>query len=263
MHVSVREGPGYLVVRPEGHLGVRTAPALRDALLKALAEEPGGVVCDLREVTTESSGLTVLLVVAGEIDPWPACPLLLLTEDLSLRDRLHQLGLTRSMRLVASLEAVPEELGRRPQHLHAVLRLPPTLDAPAAVRTFVGRSLGRWGVQSRIEAASLVVDELVTNAVVHADTEVRVRVALADGRLRVSVGDRSDRVVGIVAAQPRSLADGHGRGLALVEAFTDAWGVLPRSGGGKVVWALWRHVDRAKPHRLVRVPRQLGGSGPG
>jgi D-alanyl-D-alanine carboxypeptidase len=40
-----------------------------------------------------------------------------------------------------------------------------------------------------------------------------------------------------VASMPPSGTRAHGRGLHLVDAIAAAWGVQPRPGGGKVVWA--------------------------
>ncbi|WP_143626388.1 ATP-binding protein, partial [Streptomyces viridosporus] len=82
--------------------------------------------------------------------------------------------------------------------------------------------------------------ELVTNALVHTDGQVRLDLTLADGRLRLAVADASPRT----PVEPAGLgweATG-GRGILLVEALSAAWGTLPVSGG-KQVWAefvLWR-----------------------
>ncbi|MER5932977.1 ATP-binding protein [Streptomyces sp. NPDC002054] len=83
------------------------------------------------------------------------------------------------------------------------------------------------------EVAELLATELVTNALVHTDQGADVSLRLADSRLRVEVRDGTAR-------RPRPYVpiadDGtHGRGLMLVQALADAWGVDP-ADGGKVVW---------------------------
>ncbi len=40
MEVRFREGPGFAVVAPSGRLSPRTTGIVRDALLKAFAEQP-------------------------------------------------------------------------------------------------------------------------------------------------------------------------------------------------------------------------------
>jgi anti-sigma regulatory factor (Ser/Thr protein kinase) len=90
-----------------------------------------------------------------------------------------------------------------------------------------------------VETASLVVSELVTNAVLHARTAIGVVIELLDdGGVRLEVSDDS-------TAPPQrrlySADSGTGRGLVLVDALTAGWGVDPRQGtDGKTVWAEFR-----------------------
>ncbi|MFH8449375.1 SpoIIE family protein phosphatase [Streptomyces fungicidicus] len=101
-------------------------------------------------------------------------------------------------------------------------------------RRFTRRTLRSWGVTADIDAALLVVSELVTNALVHTEGQVRLDITLVNDRLRLAVADASPRT----PAKPTSIgweATG-GRGILLVEAVSAAWGTLPVSGG-KQVWA--------------------------
>jgi hypothetical protein len=112
----------------------------------------------------------------------------------------------------------------------AVWRLP---DAVMHARRFTSRTLRSWDVEDEIDAVLLVVSELVTNALVHTQGEVRLDLILATDRLRVAVCDGSPRT----PAKPASVdweATG-GRGLLLVEAVSESWGSVPLSGG-KQVW---------------------------
>lgn len=63
---------------------------------------------------------------------------------------------------------------------------------------------------------------------------------IAPGGLRIEVHDAS-------AQRPRRRAGeldaGDGRGLLIVDAPADAWGVSDRVGVGKLVWAVWRPAD--------------------
>jgi anti-sigma regulatory factor (Ser/Thr protein kinase) len=86
------------------------------------------------------------------------------------------------------------------------------------------------------ESAELVVSELVTNAVVHARTEVTVRVVPSRRGARVEVGDGSPVMPGLRLANSRSHS---GRGLTLVEHFSDEWGA-DLTDTGKVVWFVVR-----------------------
>ncbi|MFB8774832.1 SpoIIE family protein phosphatase [Streptomyces broussonetiae] len=107
-------------------------------------------------------------------------------------------------------------------------------EAVRHARRFSRRTLRSWGAAEHVDAALLVVSELVTNALVHTDGKVRLDLTLLSDRLRVSVADASPRT----PVKPTSIgweATG-GRGLLLVEAMSTAWGSVPVSGG-KQVWS--------------------------
>ena len=80
----------------------------------------------------------------------------------------------------------------------------------------------------------LLANELVTNAIVHAHTELRLRLELRGDWLHIAVRDHNPRLLRLVTV-PDAEAEG-GRGLWLVDQLARAWGVQPHPGGGKVVW---------------------------
>lgn len=117
-----------------------------------------------------------------------------------------------------------------PDHSFA---LPPTAASPRAARERAARELEGWGNAESRQAVLLLISELVTNAVVHAGSTVRVDLAVQDGGLvLVKVHDESpDQPVG-----RRQRADEQGgRGLHLVELLASRWGVQGDSTG-KSVW---------------------------
>lgn len=100
-------------------------------------------------------------------------------------------------------------------------------------RRFVAECADRLGRPEVAELAQLLVSELVTNAVAHAHTAVRVECSPTDGGLRVAVRDGS-------RDQPTVRApdawDEKGRGLLLVENLAARWGTECGAGPGKQVW---------------------------
>ncbi|MGW7257257.1 SpoIIE family protein phosphatase [Streptomyces sp. NPDC054834] len=108
-------------------------------------------------------------------------------------------------------------------------------EAVRHARRFTRRTLRAWEVPAEdIDPVLLVVSELVTNALVHTDGQVRLDLTLVNHRMRVAVTDASPRT----PIKPTSVgweATG-GRGILLVEAMSAAWGTLPVSGG-KQVWS--------------------------
>ena len=101
----------------------------------------------------------------------------------------------------------------------AVLELPADRSSPSAARRWV-----RPMVEGRIddvEGVLLCVSEIVTNAVLHAQTPCELSVHWYDDRLPV----------------PRELSQtaSTGRGLHIIDGCTDAWGV-DRQPDAKTVW---------------------------
>jgi anti-sigma regulatory factor (Ser/Thr protein kinase) len=86
---------------------------------------------------------------------------------------------------------------------------------------------------------SLIISELVTNAVRAGGTTVTTCLQVHRETLRITVGDRAP---GWPAVEPQSTSEFHGRGLVLVEAVTSQWGVSPVQGG-KEVWAVLPLAD--------------------
>ncbi|WP_329311328.1 ATP-binding protein [Streptomyces sp. NBC_01262] len=110
------------------------------------------------------------------------------------------------------------------------------LPAVAEARQVLREALRGWGVPGLADTAELLTSELVTNALQHTDRGAVLTATLSperrSRRLRVEVRD-------FVSRHPRLRAPGDqvtsGRGLLLVQALADAWGVRPE-GTGKVVW---------------------------
>ncbi len=107
--------------------------------------------------------------------------------------------------------------------------------APGAAREFVGEWFQERGIEDAF-TAQLIVSELVTNALLHGQPPIVVRVVRdeSDGRPVVEVEDRGD---GVPCVLPESDTAISGRGLVLVAALALEWGTDPLAKGGKVTWA--------------------------
>jgi anti-sigma regulatory factor (Ser/Thr protein kinase) len=133
--------------------------------------------------------------------------------------------------------------------------LPPALESVVAARRLVESAASEWGIEPLItEDAALAVSELVTNAVLHAGTAVRVIVRRLGGGVRLEVLDGSNRLPVVGAERPEELLATRsmtGRGLALIAATADRWGADPISTGGKATWA---EVGTGRRHAVVAEP---------
>jgi anti-sigma regulatory factor (Ser/Thr protein kinase) len=147
---------------------------------------------------------------------------------------------------------------------HTTQTLPLEPRTAGAARDLVRTSLADWDLLALVDDVLLVVSELVTNAVLHARPPLALTLACESGAVELAVSDGDPR---LPAARPQRAdliadleqlrlveSDGGvvedrdvrmhvgpagavagGRGLLLVAALCDEWGVA-RTEGGKVVW---------------------------
>ena len=114
----------------------------------------------------------------------------------------------------------------------AVTQLVSDARSVAAARRFVAAALEQWGRDDQIDEVTLLTSEVVTNAVLHAGSDVDVRVSLVGAVVRVEVGDR-DPDPPVVRDTPVLTS---GRGLRIVQEVAVDWGTYPMPDDGKVVW---------------------------
>jgi anti-sigma regulatory factor (Ser/Thr protein kinase) len=131
---------------------------------------------------------------------------------------------------------------RPPGFPRIATRTPGTdLAAVRAARAFTRATLQRWELADRCDDITLVVSELLTNALEHAAPRPGgwpVRIGLLQSRpgaaVLCAVADPS-------AAPPVPVPPGHlaesGRGLHVIEEISDSWGYTTARRRGKVVWA--------------------------
>jgi anti-sigma regulatory factor (Ser/Thr protein kinase) len=125
---------------------------------------------------------------------------------------------------------------------HAI-QLPPDARSASKARTFVGRHLLAHDLPYLTDDVQLVVSELATNALAHAETPFAVTLAASAQSVLLRVQDRSARPLVPGTGAP---LDTHGRGLSIVDVLSLDWGVTVHTDGGKTVWAAFdNHRDRA------------------
>jgi anti-sigma regulatory factor (Ser/Thr protein kinase) len=134
----------------------------------------------------------------------------------------------------------PTRSARRQQW--ARIDLPRDPASVAAARRFIEARVSAWSFPRRAaEQLVLIGSELVTNAVLHARTDLTLTLELDDGRARLSVKDRSQAPATLRHYRTDALT---GRGLGVVAALSDSWGISA-AADGKVVWAEVAAADDA------------------
>lgn len=103
------------------------------------------------------------------------------------------------------------------------------------IRRIVRSLLDDWELTELTFAVELGVSELVTNVVRHVpDRRCTLVVARQTAGVRAEVTDGSARLPCLEAELDQESQGG--RGLCLLDAVVDKWGVAPSLGGGKTVW---------------------------
>lgn len=202
-----------------------------DAVALAERERPDVVVLDLglpdlagrdvlsrlREVSPDSQ-----VVVFTATDPADSAGIVEDVEGYALKDD----DLDYLVQLI-------QQIGMRSDR-ETTLQLPASTTSAREARAFTRETLAAWQLDDVCDDAVLIVTELVTNAVTHAGSDCRLRLAAGAHALRIEVTDSG---AGTPDPLPPSATRNHGRGLHMIDAVAAAWGVEPVAAGGKVVWA--------------------------
>ncbi|HEX3899435.1 MAG TPA: SpoIIE family protein phosphatase [Mycobacteriales bacterium] len=112
------------------------------------------------------------------------------------------------------------------------LTLGPEPDAVPKARRFTAQ----WFADEPdhlVDDAAQVVSELVTNAILHGEEPVTLRLSRTGNALRLEVEDAGHTMPIVSRASADTMT---GRGLSLIAALASGWGVT-ESPGGKIVWA--------------------------
>lgn len=116
------------------------------------------------------------------------------------------------------------------------LDLPPQRRSVGVGRHWVVRIAAEAGVTGMAnQVVELLASELLANAVLHgsADKAIRLHMSTTDRFVRVAVTDNLPQRPVVLHPEPIAPA---GRGMAIIEAMSNRWGVDPLPTGGKTVW---------------------------
>ncbi len=136
-------------------------------------------------------------------------------------------------------------------------RFDPNEGSVGAARRFVAGAIVGAPVDVR-DSVALMVSELSTNALVHAGGAFDIMVDQTDDSVFVAVSDQGD---GSPVLQSPESTEPHGRGLRIVDALSDEWGISAPSDRGKTVWF---RVALRSPETLRSgdCSDEIGASGP-
>ncbi|HSE08842.1 MAG TPA: ATP-binding protein [Nocardioidaceae bacterium] len=122
------------------------------------------------------------------------------------------------------------------------LRLEHGIRAPGRARRWIVQRCQEWRCDAIADDAALMVTELVTNVFLHARTDCLIHAEFVRSMLTVAVTDGDNEEI---SAHPPSTTAEDGRGLAIVAALADTWGIQ-HNDGAKSVWFRLSHTQQ--PH---------------
>jgi anti-sigma regulatory factor (Ser/Thr protein kinase) len=126
----------------------------------------------------------------------------------------------------------------------------------AQARHYVTDSL-RGAPPEVIDSAAVMVSELATNAVRHADSEFTLSIDRDAAQIRVAVTDAAESLPRLRSPSPKEHS---GRGLQIVDALADEWGVAEMiDRAGKTVWFVLALEARELDGALGRADRRPAG----
>jgi len=121
-----------------------------------------------------------------------------------------------------------------------VLRLSSTARSTTDARRFVLSALSEWDLESLHDTAALLTSEVVTNAVLHARTDIELTVRRLEDGISIEVTDGSTRA----PVRRTHLEEATtGRGIDLLEQLADDWQVDLRPDGKTVRFTISMNAD--------------------
>jgi anti-anti-sigma regulatory factor len=237
MRIQRTDRDGCIVLTLSGPLDTTTAAQVRHALLKALAEQPQAVICDLSGVPTlDPVCATVFAAVASHpvANRWPGTGIVLCNAQATVAAALRRFGGGSAQPICDSLDQALAHARARSPSRRVRRRLAPTIQARAAARQVLAEVGSNWRLPGQlVERAQRIAAELVAEAITNAPTSIILRVELHGDELFLAVHD--DRSPMLHSA-PSDLRDEPDWALRTVAQAATAWGVNWLAEGGKLVW---------------------------
>ena len=200
------------------------------SLRRCFTDHPDGLIVDLSGLIdphSESAPTwTTARRFAADLHP-PVHMALCVPPGLPLADRMQGLSAGRFLPVYAKVGQARVALaGRIPGDERLTAPLRPGPEAPSLARDLVSDACLSRGLARLLHPSRLVMSELVTNAVEHAGTEIRVTVSRRGCGLHLSVADGNPeppRIIRPSHPRPDVPLDERGRGLRTVEQTAAQW----------------------------------------
>jgi hypothetical protein len=233
--VTQRQEAGVAVFRVSGDLDLAGAAALMARAVRVTRAGVGSIVCDLSGLEDPFSShlFTVFPAIQRRIGTWPRRAVCLAGASPAVTARLTRMGVDRFISVHATLDAAVVEAGQHARAMHRGIQLAPSVSSPRQARLCADALIG-FAPPAVKDAVRIVVSELTTNAVQHVHYPFTLDLALSPTGLLVAVTDSSRQEPILRPVHAPAVG---GRGVQLVDALSQSWGVRLVHRRGKTVWA--------------------------
>jgi anti-anti-sigma factor len=237
MRIQRTDRDGCIVLTLSGPLDTTTAAQVQHALLKALAEQPQAVICDLSEVAAlDPACATIFAAVAFHpvASRWPGTGIVLCNAQPTVAVALRRLGGGSALPVYDTLDQALAHARTGSPSRRVRRRLAPTIQARAAARQVLAEVGSNWRLPGQlVERAQRIAAELVAEAITNAPTSIILRVEWHGDQLFLAIHDDRSPMMHQAQSELRSDPDW---ALGTVAQAATAWGVDWHPEGGKVVW---------------------------
>jgi hypothetical protein len=226
-----------MTVRRDGDARVVLAGTLTHAdvgtigeVLVVLLRDVDCVVVDITALTlTDTSALRVFPDAVDRAGGWPVVRLAVVYAGRGMGQALRASRIAREVAVADEPELALLRCAQRPEEVRAQWWFPAAARSLAQCRGVAGMRLASWSLSgAEVERFVVVLNELVTNAVMHAGGAVGVQVGLDEEGAWLAVRDFSP-------GPPPDGAESR-LGLRLVDALASRWGFETHEDG-KTAWA--------------------------
>lgn len=226
---------GATVIRLSGILNSRTYQQARDAVTKVATDRAVAVIIDINALDVgDRESWAVFINARWSVQQWPGVPMVLVTGDPLVRQRLVDLSVVRNVPVYETLDDAIDVIGGGTcrYRYRAREQFGAHYSSVNSALIFVHEHLVAWSLRDRVPAVSTVMTVFAENALTYATDGFDVRLEGSDDEVVLAVSDSSPAL-----AVRRERAPGRcPAGLDIVSALCRRWGNTPTSAG-KTVWA--------------------------
>lgn len=218
-----------------GDLDLRGATAVMADTMDVARQGAGSIVYDLRDLQDPATArlLTVFPAAQRRIGTWPRRTIYLAGASPAVSQRLARLRIDRFMTVYGTLDAALDAAHQDERAVYRDVRMESVRSSPAWARRYVDAAIPVASIDVAA-AVRIVVSELTTNVVRHVRKPFTLSLAVSPEGLLVAVTDPSRQEP---ILRPVRAAAVEGRGIQLVDALSESWGVRLVHEKGKTVWA--------------------------